>query len=336
VARDTQSLLSLSFFIPRHPVVLFLDFFISLPLSYSPHPDFFLYPFPTMPGHSKIDVAIQTRAALLKNRTIRCLYKTTLQAESRLSVVVIAWAQGRAEKFGRALVAETKATDQGEGTQQQQQHREGGEGRGRERYEELGEELGEEPSEEPSGERSEEKRGEESAELEQPKQQPTEEPNDAQDATNEKKQTADFDVQMNMVNLSRRNVFLCFDLFLKDCDAAVRSRVDQSLEEPIHFVFRKDGMYYIQPKRHLDSEVSKKYHYKRSKDKGPRPLYSDLDNPPLYDSGRRVPDEERHKYGLSSFFEKAGRPRHLRHPTIERSPEVEDKSNVVKDISNIA
>ncbi|CAK7237053.1 hypothetical protein SBRCBS47491_009846 [Sporothrix bragantina] len=247
-----------------------------------------------MPEHSKIDVAAQTRVALLKNRTIRCLYKTTLQAESRLSAVVIAWAQDHVEKFGQALVAGI-ATDQGEG--QQQQHREGG-------LKELNEQLNEELNEERSGQ---EKRGEESAELEQPQQQPTEEP---QEPTNERKQTAGYDVQMNLVSLSRRDVLLCFDLFLKDCDAAMRSRVDQSLEEPIHFVFRKRGTYYVQPKQHLNSEVSRKYHYARSKDKGARPLYSDLDNPPFYDNGRRVSDEERAKYGMTTVFETTGRPRH--------------------------
>ncbi|KIH87660.1 hypothetical protein SPBR_05265 [Sporothrix brasiliensis 5110] len=254
-----------------------------------------------MPEHSKINVAVQTRVALLKNRTIRCLYKTTLQAESRLSAVVIAWAQDRVEKFCQALMAGIKAADQGEGAQQQQ-HREGGEG-----LNELNEQLNEERNEERSGQRSEEKRGEESAELEQPQHHPTEEP---QEPTNEGKQTTGYDVQMNLVSLSRRDVLLCFDLFLKDCDAAMRSRVDQSLEEPIHFVFRKHGTYYVQPKQHLDSEVSRKYLYARSKDKGARPLYSDLDNPPLYDNGRRVPDEERATYGMSTFFETTGRPRH--------------------------
>ncbi|KIH92134.1 hypothetical protein SPBR_03170 [Sporothrix brasiliensis 5110] len=257
-----------------------------------------------MPEHSKINIATQTRVTLSENRTIRCLYRTTLRTESRRSAVVIAWAQGHAEKFGQALMAGINTIDQGEEVQQQQQHGEGDE-EFKKLNEEFYEEFNEEFNEKRNGQHGDEEHGKESVELEQP-QQPTKE---SKDVINKKKHITGFDVKMNLVNIWQKNVLLCFDLFLEDCDAAMRSRVDQSLEEPIQLVFRKYNTYYVQRRQDLDSKVSNTYIDTRRMDKGARPLYSDQDNPPLYDNGRRIPDEERAQYGMSTFFETAGRPR---------------------------
>ena len=103
-------------------------------------------------------------------------------------------------------------------------------------------------------------------------------------------QAATADIQLNVVELLRGQsyAFLCFDVFLEDCDGRVRREIDQSLEQPIHDISRRGNVHYVRRHKGLDAIVAREYRRKRSLDKGPRPYFADFQNPPLYDGGVRV------------------------------------------------
>jgi len=118
--------------------------------------------------------------------------------------------------------------------------------------------------------------------------------------------TTAVNIQLNVIQLlrSRKYALICFDIFL--CDDRLRLEIDQSLEQPIHEVLQKGNVHRVQRNRRLDATVAAEYRRRRSVDKGPRPYFADLANPPVYDNGNRIeglqngePDEDRSEEDMS-------------------------------------
>jgi hypothetical protein len=113
-------------------------------------------------------------------------------------------------------------------------------------------------------------------------------------------------IRLNIVDLLRHHAYLCFDLYLEGCSEQRRSEIDQSLERPIHLVFKKKNTYWAQRHKRLDAAVARTYTRLQTKDKGPRPYFYDIMNPPLYDGGRRVPSQEVEGYAQDSDSDGSG------------------------------
>lgn len=106
-------------------------------------------------------------------------------------------------------------------------------------------------------------------------------------------QTAGFSVQLNMIQmLSLRNItYICYDLFLDECDQRLRADISENihLKRPIHMIHRKNKIFIIQRDPRADAEVLQEYLHRRIIDKGPRPLFSYLKHPPVFDvNGHRM------------------------------------------------
>lgn len=106
-------------------------------------------------------------------------------------------------------------------------------------------------------------------------------------------ETVGFSIQMNMVQMlgSPNIVYICYDLFLAECDKQLQSQISGSfqLKRPIHSISRKGKVYIIRRDQRVDDRVAGHYLDMGSIDKGPRPYFSDLQNPPYYDeNGQRI------------------------------------------------
>ncbi len=101
------------------------------------------------------------------------------------------------------------------------------------------------------------------------------------------KRTAD--AQTHGVLLHRNRIWVCFDLFLNDCKPEVRQRVDKSLAQPIHVIILHESGngYRIRRSPMLDTRVAETYKGIRESDRGPRPYFTDSQNPPIYIDGIR-------------------------------------------------
>jgi hypothetical protein len=99
---------------------------------------------------------------------------------------------------------------------------------------------------------------------------------------------ADASVQLNIVQLLPKHVLICYDLFLDKSDERIRSEIAVSFERPIHKVFKIGNVYHIQRDGGLDGMVAAEYKRMESVDKGPRPFFADVMNPPVYDQGERI------------------------------------------------
>ena len=98
------------------------------------------------------------------------------------------------------------------------------------------------------------------------------------------------DAQLHGVLLHRNRIWVCFDLFLHDCEPEVRQQADRSLARPIHAIIiheSGDG-YRIRRSAGLDTRVAETYTDIRGNDRGPRPYFTDDLNPPHYIDGNRV------------------------------------------------
>lgn len=106
-------------------------------------------------------------------------------------------------------------------------------------------------------------------------------------------QTAGFSAQLNMIQmLILRNItYICYDLFLDECDQKLRAEISEEihLKRPIHMIRRKNKVFIIQRDPRADAEVLQEYLHRSSIDKGPRPLFSDLKHPPVFnENGHRM------------------------------------------------
>lgn len=106
--------------------------------------------------------------------------------------------------------------------------------------------------------------------------------------------TTEFSIQVNIIQMlnSSTRVYICYDLFLAECDKQLRDEIHGSftLKRPIHEVVKRGNVYHIAMKKGMEQIVAEQYLGMRSFDLGPLPLFSDLQNPPLYIEGRCVED----------------------------------------------
>lgn len=107
------------------------------------------------------------------------------------------------------------------------------------------------------------------------------------------------DLKLNVVTLRRgKSFFICYDMFLKGCE--VRDMVDQSVDQPIHVIYKAGNVYYLRRNPALDRRVAQEYADLQQVDKGPRPYFTDSKNPPVYDEGERIEDPEDELYETKS------------------------------------
>jgi len=107
-------------------------------------------------------------------------------------------------------------------------------------------------------------------------------------------QTAGFSIQLNIIELlDRHKALICYDLFLEECEKHVRSEISRSLDRPVYIATRRGKVFYIQRSdRRVEQKVAERYGTIEKADKGPRPFFVDLMNPPIYDEGVRVENSE--------------------------------------------
>ncbi|KAG8157548.1 hypothetical protein KVR01_012590 [Diaporthe batatas] len=105
-------------------------------------------------------------------------------------------------------------------------------------------------------------------------------------------ETANFTVSMNMVSLGERrhHSYICYDLYLEKCSSETRDTIDRSTRRPIHVISKRGDVLIARRDPKLDEDVGARYEGFQELDKGPRPYFSDSENPPLYNMalGRRV------------------------------------------------
>lgn len=106
-------------------------------------------------------------------------------------------------------------------------------------------------------------------------------------------QTAGFSIQLNMIQLLdlRDIVYICYDLFLDECDAGLRAEISENfdLKRPIHMMTRKHKVFIIRRDERADARVLHQYLDMSRFDKGPRPFFSDSKHPPVFDhNGHRM------------------------------------------------
>ncbi|KAJ5718169.1 hypothetical protein N7488_003815 [Penicillium malachiteum] len=158
----------------------------------------------------------QTKEALKKDLTLRCLIKTKYEREkSRASAVVIAWAQSLAEALSTGIFQSVEQS------------------------------------------------------------------------------TSGFSVELTMIQmLPTRKLYISFDIFLNECDKDLRSNIQNNfdLKRPVHQVTQKGTSCFVFRNPKADAEVTKEYIKFSEKDKGPRPFFSDLRHPPIYEDGVRRED----------------------------------------------
>lgn len=126
-------------------------------------------------------------------------------------------------------------------------------------------------------------------------------------------QTTGFSIQLNMIQmLGLRNiVYICYDLFLDECDQDFRAEISENihLKRPIHVIHRKNKVFIIQRDPRADAEVLQQYLDMRKADKGRRPLFSDLKHPPVFDeNGHRVIECEELTDSQSSWIKQENSP----------------------------
>lgn len=94
--------------------------------------------------------------------------------------------------------------------------------------------------------------------------------------------------------------FICLDVFLDCCDDAKGENINQSTDQPIHFLFRDRGNYYSRQTPYLDGYIGRKLERSRRLDKGDESFFRDALDPPLYINGERVEKPE----GMSEEWKK--------------------------------
>jgi len=101
------------------------------------------------------------------------------------------------------------------------------------------------------------------------------------------------DLKLNVVTLRRgERFFICYDMFLEGCKEEVRDKVDQCVDQPIHVIYKAGDVYRLMRNPALDRRLAQEYANLQQVDKGPRPYFTDSKNPPVYDEGERIEDED--------------------------------------------
>ncbi|KAH6623715.1 hypothetical protein F5144DRAFT_595837 [Chaetomium tenue] len=114
-----------------------------------------------------------------------------------------------------------------------------------------------------------------------------------------------FTIQYNVVRLlsHRPYAFICYDLFLHECDEEARNQFSQNTQRPIHEIIKRGNSCHVIRSKRMDGPVATKYRRLQQSDNGPRPYFADSLYPALYVDGRRI---EKSKDGIPDPDEPEG------------------------------
>ncbi|KAL2150896.1 hypothetical protein VTH82DRAFT_5994 [Thermothelomyces myriococcoides] len=109
-------------------------------------------------------------------------------------------------------------------------------------------------------------------------------------------QLTHFAIHLNVIKLLSRRpyAFICYDLFLHECDKDSQSQFSQNPNKPIYEIIKRGNNYHVIRSKRLDDMVASEYKNLQECDHGPQPYFVDTLFPPLYVDGRRI---ERSKDG---------------------------------------
>jgi hypothetical protein len=99
-----------------------------------------------------------------------------------------------------------------------------------------------------------------------------------------------------MLQVHQRHILICFDLFLKEYDTQLRKEVEQSNKRPIYAISQKANVYRVRRWKAADKHVAAKFTSIQGFDKGERPYFSDVMNPPVYENWVRLDGFRRKDY----------------------------------------
>jgi hypothetical protein len=99
------------------------------------------------------------------------------------------------------------------------------------------------------------------------------------------REAAIIDKRILMLQVLRRHIFICFDLFLEECDAQLRKEVEQSNKRPIYAISQKANVYRVRRWKVADEPVAAEFTSMQGLDKGERSHFSDAMYPPVYGDG---------------------------------------------------
>lgn len=119
-----------------------------------------------------------------------------------------------------------------------------------------------------------------------------------------------FTITLNLVSLGKYHhaSYICFDLFLDRCSSEISGTIDRSTRQPIHVISKRGDVLIARRDPGLDQMVAEHYERIQESDKGPRPYFSDSENPPFYDRGHLVEapwGEDAEKY-FEDYFQDNG------------------------------
>lgn len=94
-----------------------------------------------------------------------------------------------------------------------------------------------------------------------------------------------FSKQTVMIQLRRRHAYVCFDIFLPECDERVRADAGSSYTLPIYEIRKAGKVYVMRRNKGLDAVCTSQYTKIRTLDKGGRPYFDDLFSAHVYEDG---------------------------------------------------
>ncbi len=109
-------------------------------------------------------------------------------------------------------------------------------------------------------------------------------------------EAATVDKRLLMLQVHQHHILICFDLFLEECDAQLRKEVEQSNKRPIYAISQKANVYRVRRWKAADKHVAAEFTSIQCHDKGERPYFSDVMNPPVYENGVRLDGFRREDY----------------------------------------
>lgn len=91
---------------------------------------------------------------------------------------------------------------------------------------------------------------------------------------------------IRMFVLKPNAVYICFDLFLGECDEQRRKEISEDFKSkrPIHSIARRPNVCIMWRDERMDERVARQYSHMSNVDKGTRPFFFfDFANPPWRD-----------------------------------------------------
>lgn len=99
------------------------------------------------------------------------------------------------------------------------------------------------------------------------------------------KTNAEFRIGLNIVEMlyDPDYVYILFDIFRPEYDQNLRPQMRENPQQPIHYVSRKSGTYFMRKDARIEKFAFREYTERRNRDKGELPLFHDCKHPPTYD-----------------------------------------------------